>query len=572
MKKIILLIFVFTLNIGYSQSIKAPSISYDVVCKGSDQYVDFETLGSFAPGSKFIIQLSDGSGDFSTPIDLSPEIDYVVGDDYFYGSVLIPNAILADVAYKVRVVSTDGNVTSPVSTNSFNVIDGFTVDIKVVGDKPTEFCEGDHIRLVSSQTNVLWFESSSSTPINSSPSRYLNVSTTGDYYAKYVGACDAISNTISVTTTTAPVSEILENDKDVCKSGSVTLHANSSNIFEPYYEWFETSSPTNILHSGKAGVGDEFTTTVSGTYILRTINYGGLSIGGGCSSISTPVHFTIHDFVAEIENTSPLESCTGETITLTSKEKNVDYTYEWYHDAVMLPLSGVGASSISFVCDETSSGLYTLKVISPACNEVSIPLSIKVKDAPVFTLLGNTKGCDASLISLSSSLIDLEYNYQWYKDGTAISGEDKPTYSFNISSATEGIYSLKMSYSSSCESTVDELVQLIGTPTSVIVPSPELIGCEGDVTILSANSAGNILTYQWFKDGIAMSGEVNNTLQVLVDGLYSLETISDGTCSTMSSDVDVIISPIATSVIKYSNLNDCSSVLLEVDSDLKGAD
>ncbi len=105
------------------------------------------------------------------------------------------------------------------------------------------------------------------------------------------------------------------------------------------------------------------------------------------------------------------------------------------------------------------------------------------------------------------------YSYKWYRNGTLIStsGPDLLIPSATLSDA--GNYSLvvddvcgKTSTSSTAKIEVREF-------TAITTPPQPTIICKGTGGQLSVVAKGDKLSYQWYKDGVAMTGQTASTLK-----------------------------------------------------------
>ena len=100
--------------------------------------------------------------------------------------------------------------------------------------------------------------------------------------------------------------------------------------------------------------------------------------------------------------------------------------------------------------------------------------------------------------------------------------------------------------------------------------------CEGNNHTLKSMEVDPTYSYIWFKDGLEVQNSNNPEYIVVGDkansGTYQLRVVSVE-CDKMSvTPINITIVPNAISKIKYTSLYDCTSVTLEADSDLKGAD
>ncbi|MBC8342439.1 MAG: T9SS type A sorting domain-containing protein [Bacteroidetes bacterium] len=80
------------------------------------------------------------------------------------------------------------------------------------------------------------------------------------------------------------------------------------------------------------------------------------------------------------------------------------------------------------------------------------------------------------------------------------------------------------------------------TPISSVMPPGTISICQNDSLLLTANT-GTGLTYQWFKDGLPISGETDSSLYVKQAGSYLVVISNNSACSESSNIVVITISP-----------------------------
>jgi len=134
---------------------------------------------------------------------------------------------------------------------------------------------------------------------------------------------------------------------------------------------------------------------------------------------------------------------------------------------------------------------------------------------------------------------------------------------------TSASYSVKVKSSTiGCESdttTVTISNALIVPAKPVISNIRPLIFCAGDSTVLVSNTLnGN----QWYKNGIAIPGAINNTLTVLSAGNYKTQITSLDACKSLFSDsVDVTVNTVPTVSISSSSNPGNLLTICEIKSD-----
>ncbi|MBK7291538.1 MAG: hypothetical protein IPI78_15625 [Chitinophagaceae bacterium] len=151
--------------------------------------------------------------------------------------------------------------------------------------------------------------------------------------------------------------------------------------------------------------------------------------------------------------------------------------------------------------------------------------------APVLSVTPAT----ANICQGGSQLLTVSGNgaYQWMLDGTPISGATSSTYS----AIAAGSYSVTTTING-CSNTYtsnNSVITVTALPTGTISPASASI-CSGGSQLLTATGG---TSYQWYKDGILISGEVNATYSATLAGTYTV-TIFNGTCSGPASNSSVI--------------------------------
>ncbi|MBD0400477.1 PKD domain-containing protein [Flammeovirga sp. EKP202] len=142
--------------------------------------------------------------------------------------------------------------------------------------------------------------------------------------------------------------------------------------------------------------------------------------------------------------------------------------------------------------------------------------------------------------------------YQWLKDGAEISGATATT----LTVTEQGIYTLRVIYNS-CEAVSDpfEVIQASSVQAK-ITPLTRTDFCFDDniaVTLSSDNTAQN---YIWYKDGVEID---RGTAQITVttEGVYKLETIDEGGCTSQPDEVTITRLAKPTALIAADQLTYC---------------
>ncbi|MEN8136832.1 MAG: gliding motility-associated C-terminal domain-containing protein [Bacteroidota bacterium] len=566
MKRFLLFgVLILIFNTSYSQTISQPDLWFTDACTGNpvgfNYDVGFTIQGTFNSGSEFVIELSDKTGDFSSPTELT-RVAYVDGQsDYPDNIVVFDNSLVDGNSYKIRIRSTSPEVFSSES-DSITIVS--SEELVITADGDTSFCSGGSVTLRSDASVFLtWFKDG--VEIVGENSSTLLVTESGQYSIRaFLGICYSESNIIEVVSTNVPTSVIDPNiNPEICSSEEFTFKANSIDIDNPVYTWYDESN--NVV-----GTGEEFTTGIAGTYYLETSNH------GACSDVSEPVTLTVYDGIAEIEQSSPIKLCEGSDVVLTSKEKNTEYIYHWFKDGIEI-IQGIGLIEYSIPGLEINRGKYHLEVETPACNVASADVEVIIKAVPVFSIVeGDQDGCKGDWITLTSSLVDTEYNYQWYYKNSPLVDSISTSIDINISTVTEGDYKLEMNFGGACPVMSDPVTVAMHDFVAEIEQSGPIATCEGTDVVLLSKETNASYTYHWFKDGAEVAQGVG-MLEYTVAGLeansgkYHLEVESPA-CIYASTGVDVKIKAVPVFSIVEGDQDGCKGDWITLTSSLVDPD
>lgn len=275
------------------------------------------------------------------------------------------------------------------------------------------------------------------------------------------------------------------------------------------YEWQIRNSSGSLVHTS-TDANPTFTMASAGTYTIKltasssdavtTIKTTGLVV----EAIPTP----------SITAGGPTTFCQGGTATLTG---NTGYqSYVWSN--------GSTTSSIT-VAD---SNAYTLTVSSANGCSGSTSITVDVNPLPTATVVSATgvyDFCDGSSLTLEAPTG--ASGYQWYKDGSVITGGTSST----LSATSSGSYAVQVTSSDGCSSlSTAQSVTKNALPTATISNGSSLSFCDGGSVTLSAPSG---MSYAWSDGSTTQSITQSSSGQV---GL----TITDANgCSSVASPVTV---------------------------------
>ncbi|MES2377958.1 MAG: gliding motility-associated C-terminal domain-containing protein [Bacteroidota bacterium] len=236
--------------------------------------------------------------------------------------------------------------------------------------------------------------------------------------------------------------------------------------------------------------------------------------------------------VTDLQTCSPVNVKT----TLTPFFLNNQLGVQWFKNGQAL----TGETNTSLTI--TDAGEYNAILYDP-CNAEHMEtnhLTVTTSAAPViaFNYPDKIDYCFGSTATLSTTNI-ANYLYRWYKDGIL---NGNTTASLNTTQA--GKYKLEVN---ACGAnwipTKEVQIDFIKVPQPVVTTN-QVVYCEGSTALLSASlpaiDASTIINwqpyqYQWFKDGVLITGSTSSTLNVTQQGKYKVE-ITSCTGNTATSD------------------------------------
>ncbi|MBW8864423.1 MAG: immunoglobulin domain-containing protein [Verrucomicrobia bacterium] len=137
-------------------------------------------------------------------------------------------------------------------------------------------------------------------------------------------------------------------------------------------------------------------------------------------------------------------------------------------------------------------------------------------------------------------------NYQWMLNGTNIAGATATGLTINAIHLKDlGNYTVLVS---NAYSSVQSIAATLSMSPSITTPFVGVAGLWGQGAVLNVGAIGSgTLVYQWFKDGVAISGATNSTynistLQLTDAGQYSV-SVSSGFGSVTNIPAQVIVNP-----------------------------
>lgn len=376
----------------------------------------------------------------------------------------------------------------------------------------TSFCAGTSGVTLTSQTigSYQWYRNG--VLLSGANAQTYNANSAGNYHCVVTsGSCTGASNTISVTQINNPNAVISSNSPlTFCNGGSVLLTANS--FAGVSYQWQKNSADIS------GATNQSYNANSTGMYRVKQTANGcfkyssGVSVSTAATSVS-----------ASIAANGATTFCNGGSVVLSVNNAIPGYNFQWQNNGANIG----GANTSSYTA--TVSGNYTC-IITASCGTAtsnSIAVAAGAISASI-SPAGTVSICNGSSVNLSANT-GSGYQYQWKLNGVDILGATLSNYN----ATTGGNYSVAIVSACGNATSIATTVNLTALNAN-LTPAGNTTICAGGSFTFSANTGTNI-TYQWFRNGIALGGATNSTLAASSNGTYHVVLTQGGVCTAISN-------------------------------------
>ncbi|QTY26291.1 gliding motility-associated C-terminal domain-containing protein [Flavobacterium sp. CS20] len=253
----------------------------------------------------------------------------------------------------------------------------------------------------------------------------------------------------------------------------------------------------------------------------------------GCDEVATETFTLFNNPQVDIAGSAVI--CQGDTNTLDATPSNnadlASTNFTWSKDGTEI------AGETNATLDITDGGLYEVSVDNNGClttDQIQVDLVDYQVSLPIppqtCVDAGETVLVSPEFTGLTQNEIE-QVTYQWS------AGENTPTIEL-----TQGETVTLTTSFNGCDEIVTETFTLFNNPQVDIAGSAVI--CDGDTNTLDATPMNlNDLdspTYAWTKDGAALPGETNPTLDITDGGVYEVTIDNNGCTSTDQIQVELV--------------------------------
>lgn len=515
-----------------------------------------------ASNNEFILELSDASGNFSSPVELARVADKNQVFDFDI-EFQLPEDTQGE-GYRLRVKSTNPEKVSEVSDSFAMYYIGYNSPILISKDGNgtippggvIDLCDGESLTLAThnvsnaNQYNYSWYRSGTALSGNSNS---INITEPGIYYVEMnYGACsgsaNTLSNSIEVNINAAQGVAINTPTKTVlCSEDTVTLTANVQN--QGYtYTWYKDNQ---IIQAGTLE-GYSFTVDAAnagfeGDYQVEIEGSGICVEKSDAVTISSAGSFTV-----ALDNTNGIALLPGSTETITVTTDATSATYQWYKNGTAI----AGATNPSYTITTVGDYYATVTETGGACTSVTKTTETVTAAYPAamsiaIDYMSTYAPCENTNIELEVSSITAtdangnttdvteslkaDFTYQWKKDGAAIAGATASLLSI-LNAEENGTYTLEANLES-FNLVSNELSVVLNANDPITITADGNQICDGVIVTLSTDYDLNNVDFEWYKDGGKIAA-TTTSLTVTEAGNYQLKVLTNG-CPTLSNEIVV---------------------------------
>ncbi|MCL8007571.1 gliding motility-associated C-terminal domain-containing protein [Gelidibacter japonicus] len=336
----------------------------------------------------------------------------------------------------------------------------------------------------------------------------------------YSRACASASfNTYNVTFVFSPESELSPTNRFIVEMSDATGNFSNATVVFTSEPGAVTTSPATLnfaIPETSAGEG----------YRLRIKSTG--PVASSSSSIAFAAYYKLQDSPFTINNmVSTGAYCTGGSYLLSidnpgtgSNDSPLNYpslTYKWYKETSPTTSVYVGDGNTLSV---NQPGTYFVKTNYGTCTSSSFSNRVKISeatsgqaDAAIVSSLGNPF-CPAEGMTTLSTLGGV--SYQWFKDGTPITGATNQMYQTNES----GTFSVKVDLGS-CTASGSIDLESTGFESTIDVDEVNIIE-SGESLLATVSTNANNPKFEWYLNDVIISGAQDNFYEATSFGDYKV--------------------------------------------------
>ena len=331
----------------------------------------------------------------------------------------------------------------------------------------------------------------------------VKASDAGSYFCRVTderGSTDSEKATLTVAAAGAPTITTQPKSLSVGPGGQATFTvvAEGEGLA---YQWTRGSTPVAGATEATLTL-DAVTSAQAGSYTVRITN-------GAGTVTSAPATLTLLNANAPVITGQPQSASVapGKRAVFGVRATGTGLRYQWQKDGTAIP----GATDAVYAvasAEAKDAGTYRVVVSNANGSATSAEATLTVVQTPVIVTPPVSQGVYLNrAVTFSVTASGVELRYQWARNGTPIDGATGPSYTVpRVSLESAGVYSVTVSNLSASVRSAGATLTVYDIPSITTAPASATLG-EGQTATLKvvANGEGT-LSYQWTRNGTAISG------------------------------------------------------------------
>jgi len=505
-------------------SIRTSSITTISYCEGESISIPFTITGTYNSGNIFTAQLSNSSGNFSSPTSIGTFTSQTSGTI----NGIIPSSI-SGTGFRVRVVSSN-----PVVIGSDNGVDIAINPLptpQIIGS--TEICKGRSEVYNSNTEAGLYYEWSVSGGTINGDSDLDSVIV--DWDTDGSGTITLIQTTAENCTDSSYTAIIINplptpqitGDNEFCNGESAVYNSNTEAGLT--YEWTVSGGTINGDNYLDSVVVD-WDTDGSGTVTLIQ------TTTENCTD-SSSISVTINPLPTP-QITGSNEFCKGE-LSIFNSNTDAGLTYEWTVSGGTINGDN-DLDSVIVDWDTDGSGTITLtQTTSEGCSESSYT-EITINPLPIPQITGDNEFCNGES-AIYNSNTEAGLTYEWTVTGGTINGDnDLDSIIVDWDTDGSGTITLTQTTSDGCSESTAFDITVNSLPVPIFSDTTNPV-CEFNTYNYSCNSEAGESNMWYVEGGTIDAGANTNNITVTwgAAGLGSVKVINSITATGCKDSIEI---------------------------------
>ena len=277
------------------------------------------------------------------------------------------------------------------------------------------------------------------------------------------------------------------------------------------YQWLKNGTQISGATSSSYSI-NSVQETDAGSYAVRVSNSAGsVTSSMAVLAVITPPTISVQPVSQSVRPGSPFS-------LFVEVQGTAPLTYRWYKDGQIIPIPIALSSYEVAAASEQDAGSYLVEVSNAAGTVTSAAAVLTVADVASISTqpLSQTVNVGASVTFSVTATGTGTLSYQWFKNGVEIPGATSSSYSISSAQKTDAAsYTVRVANAAGSAVSSAAVLTVISPPSISEQPASQTVTIGSAITFSVTATTGNgTLTYQWFKNGVEISGATSSSYSI----------------------------------------------------------